>query len=407
MILGKRILVALYLIAALATGIAVVAKAELVQGITGLPFAAVTVLLGLASLLPFAYRYFLRYAKFIGPAALGAMILATVFVQPWFSSVREGGRGSDQGECLAVGVGRMTNGQWPYEAAEMSTGNAMSCGPGWLILHLPVAVVGYPVTMALLLAAASVVLVRMVGRATVYSFMTLLALTPGFWLSLANGNDFLTFGFWVVALIALAGSTSRWVQWSLIPLSVVTAHFRFPFLALGYPLMSGVGRTRRRSMLLASTSVAASLALWFGFMAWNSGSYLSDGPMHVLTKFSRMVGFALPMGLFVAMFVLVSVVVGALASRFVFPHSVLVFNTLVVVPLAALNFREVSAQRSSLYETLAYWEGTSWMTALTVIAAFVLIISRANFVPTQHVSVADTPAKRSAKKLTAGEGSTA
>ncbi|MCZ4560886.1 hypothetical protein O4160_08525 [Rhodococcus sp. IEGM 1401] len=372
--LSPRVTTGVYVGCGVVTGIAVFAKADLIGSLLPLPGPILLVVLIAACLLPFFHRYFLRFSRWLGPLTIFAVLVMVAVVQPRLASLRGEGRGSDQGECLAVGVDRMFAGQWPYDSSQMSTGNAMSCGPGWLVAHAPVALIGYPLTMSLLIGVCLLVIGRIVGMPTLNRFMVLLALTPGFWLSLANGNDFLTFGFALAALIALTLSDSKFAVWILVPATIVVSQFRFPFLTLGLPIFFRRG-SRGSSMLLAAISASISLIWWFGYMIWDSRSFTYDGPMHVYFKLNRMVGGNFDMAVFVGIFVVASVVVAYVATSFGFPGSLLVYCGIFVVPLSALNIVEVWRAHPNLLDTIQFWEGTSWMTAMVCLAGFLVALS--------------------------------
>nr|WP_314145164.1 hypothetical protein [uncultured Rhodococcus sp.] len=372
--LSPRVTTGIYVGCGVVTGIAVFAKAELIGSLLPLPGPILLVVLIAACALPFFHRYFVRFGRWLGPSTIVAVLVMVAVVQPRLASLRGEGRGSDQGECLAVGVDRMLTGQWPYDASQMSTGNAMSCGPGWLVAHAPVAVIGYPLTMSLLIGLCLLVIGKTVGLATLNRFMVLLALTPGFWLSLANGNDFLTFGFALAALIALSLSDNKVALWILVPATIVVSQFRFPFLTLGLPMFFRRGH-RGSSLLLAAISAATSLIWWFGYMVWDSRSFTYDGPMHVYFKLNRMVGGNFDMAVFVGIFVVASVIVAYVATSFGFPGSLLVYCGIFVVPLSALNVVEVWRAHPGLLDTIQFWEGTSWMTAMVCLAGFLVALS--------------------------------
>lgn len=363
----------LYVVAAMLTGLAVLGKAPLIGEIIPAPAGVIYLLCAASCLMPLLYRQFLRVSRFLAvPIVLGVWLIALVVQSRLLNHLHSQGRGTDQGDCITVGAGQLFHGSWPYDRDLMWSHNPMSCGPGWLVAHAPSLVFGYPATMAALFTCAVAAVHLVHGFDTVAKFIVLLAITPGFWLSFANGNDFVTFGVMVVAVSALA-TTNRPVQrWVAAAGAVVLAQFRLPFALLPAVIPLDGPRAAQRgrySRPLAAIACAVSLGMYGIFQWWQPDLMLSDGPFHVLEKSVHLVGFPGGRIAVIVAFVFLTAIVAAISLRFHENYSALAYVTLTLVPLSAASLVSTIRAQHGVIDVLGHWEGVSWLTAVAAVAA--------------------------------------
>ncbi|MDF3339039.1 hypothetical protein P3H80_16500 [Mycolicibacterium septicum] len=363
----------LYVAAAMLTGLAVLGKAPLIREIVPAPAGVVYLLCAASCLMPLLYRQFLRVSRFLAvPIVLGVWLVALVVQYRLLSHLHSQGRGTDQGDCITVGAGQLFHGSWPYDRDLMWSHNPMSCGPGWLVAHAPSLVFGYPATMAALFTCAAVVVHLVHGFDTVAKFIVLLAITPGFWLSFANGNDFVTFGVMVVAVSALARTNRPVQRWVAAAGAVVLAQFRLPFALLPAVIpLDGprAGQRGRYSRPLAAIACAVSLGTYGVFQWWQPDLMLTDGPFHVLEKSVNLVGFPGGRIAVIVAFVILTAIVAAISLRFHENYSALAYVTLTLVPLSAASLVSTIRAQHGVIDVLGHWEGVSWLTAVAAVAA--------------------------------------
>jgi hypothetical protein len=302
------------------------------------------------------------------PLLLGLCAVALVF-QPMVQDRQDLERGTDQDDCILVGLHELHAGQWPYDAASMWTQNPMSCGPGWIALHSPAELWGYPVTMgaAWLGAVATAALIR--GRRFAAELVVLVAGVPGVWLAFANGTDFATFALVLTALALACESRHRIVRAAAMVLSVPVSQFRFPFFTAP-ALFADADRPRR-----AALAVAAGLAGWATFAAWDLGSLVHDGPLNVVRKASGGTEGPIAASLALATMVLVALAAVAFSQRLARPRRLFVYCTALLAPMVCTSLVGALVSDPSL-AALGTWEGTSWLTALVVVAAYLLLSER-------------------------------
>ncbi|MBU9762717.1 hypothetical protein FR943_02465 [Mycobacterium sp. TNTM28] len=350
----------LYLGSALLTGLAVLGKAPLVAGVVPVPAGLVYVLCAASCLVPLLYRKFLSVARYLAvPIVLAVWLVAVVVQSRLLSHFHSEGRGTDQGDCVSVGVGQLLHGSWPYDRALMWSHNPMSCGPGWLAAHVPSALIGYPATMAVLFTCAVAVVYRLHGSDVTAKFLVLLAITPGFWLSYANGNDFVTFGVIVVAVSALTVTDRPVHRWLAVAGAVVVSQFRLPFV-----LLPAAMRVRWQV-----PACLVSIGLYGVFAWWRPDAMFRDGPFHVLEKSADLAGVPGGRLVTVVLFVVVTVAIAMVALRFPARYSALVYITLALVPLAAAGLVAAIREQHGVIDVLGHWEGVSWLTAVVAVAA--------------------------------------
>jgi hypothetical protein len=334
------------------------------------------VLCGVSCLVPLLYKQFLKLSRLlVGPIVAAVWLTALVVQSRLLQHLHAQGRGTDQGDCVTVGAGRLLDGSWPYDRNLMWSQHPMSCGPGWLITHAPSVLVGYPATMAALFTGAVAVVYFVRGFDDAANFVVLLAITPGFWLSYANGNDFVTFGVMVVAVSALATTNRRALRWLAAAGAIALSQCRLPFVLLpaAIPLDPLRPHDRgRRSRSLAALACLTSLALYGGFLWWKPDLMVRDGPFDVLEKAMNMVRFPGGQLAVIVAFVVLTAIIAAIATRFHTRFSALAYITLTLVPLSAASLGTTVGSQHGIIDVLGHWEGASWLTAVVAVAAGVV-----------------------------------
>ncbi|MGH3723243.1 MAG: hypothetical protein ACRDUS_03825 [Mycobacterium sp.] len=337
------------------------------------PPGVIYVLCGVSALMPLLHKQFLKVSRFLAVPIVAAVWLTAVVVQSrLLNHLHSQGRGTDQGDCIAVGAGRLLHGSWPYDRGLMWSHNPMSCGPGWLLTHAPAVIIGYPATMALLFTCAVAVVHLVRGFESAANFVVLLAITPGFWLAYANGNDFITFGVGVVAVSALTTTNGRMQRWVAAVGAIALSQFRLPFVLLPAAIPLDAHRSRQHGRLvrpLATFACLVSIGLYGGFAWWRTDLMVSDGPFHVLEKSMNLVGF--PGGRITVMvtFMILTAIIAAIALRFPARYSALAYITLSLIPLSIASLITTIRTQRGVIDVLGHWEGVSWLTAVVAVAA--------------------------------------
>lgn len=363
----------LYVVSAIFTGLAVVGKAPLIGEIVPLPPGVIYVLCGVSCLIPLLYKQFLKVSHFLAIPIVAAVWLTAVVLQSrLLSHLHSQGRGTDQGDCITVGIERLLHRSWPYDRDLMWSHNPMSCGPGWLATHAPTVIIGYPATMAMLFTCAVVVVYLVHGFKSAANFVVLLAITPGFWLAYANGNDFVTFGVCVAAVSALATVNGRMQRGLAAVGAVVLSQFRLPFVLLPAAIPLDAPRSREDRRLagpLTAFACLMSIGLYGVFAWWRPDLMVSDGPFHVLEKSMNLVGFPGGRVAVIVAFMILTVVIATIARRFPARYSALAYITLTLVPLSVASLITTIQTQRSVIDILGHWEGVSWLTAVVAVAA--------------------------------------
>jgi hypothetical protein len=363
----------LYVASAILTGLAVLGKAPLIGEIVPASSGVIYGLCGVSCLVPLLYRRFLKVSRFLAVPIVAAVWLTALVVQSrLLSHLHSQGRGTDQGDCITVGAGQLLHGSWPYDRDLMWSHNPMSCGPGWLVAHAPSVIVGYPATMAALFTCAVVVVHLVHGFDTAANFVVLLAITPGFWLSYANGNDFVTFGVIVVAVSALTTTNRRMQRWLAAVGAIALSQFRLPFVLLPAAIPLDPPRLRERGRhprLLAAVACLLSIGLYGVFVWWRPDLMLSDGPFHVLEKSMNLVGFPGGRITVIVVFMILTGVIATIARRFHPRYSALAYITLTLIPLSIASLFTTTRTHHGIIDVLGHWEGVSWLTAVVAVAA--------------------------------------
>ena len=363
---------------AVISGIGLLGKSSLIAKLGHVPpaigFAAVAVGLCLCLF----WRVALRYSKVLGPIVLGLLFAAFLVVYPRMDLVHKMGRGSDQSECVVLAANRMAHSEWPYVRAEMSSKNAMSCGPGWVALQTPATVaLGYKWNMVVCWLVSVLVLAVCLGWPKTAAILTLTGLCGIVWLEAANGTDFLTFGIAVLAFAVAVGSNrgaKKWFYWAVASLVLgLIAQFRVVTL-----LVPGVFVKRMpRPAMLAAWVIATGCQI--GFLVWDVHEYVDDGPLHIAAKLMR--GSVMSASPMVAAleFLLLSAVAFAVAALIVTKTRVrqpLLLLLWFVFFVPGLEDLVIKFQRyGNVVDALGYWEGGAWLAACIPLAAAGLVLS--------------------------------
>ncbi|MEJ0093001.1 MAG: hypothetical protein WDN46_06125 [Methylocella sp.] len=362
----------LFVVTAVTTGFALLSKIEIGNRLpffSSHPYILYSIVY-LLTVLPFCFPLVLRWHRVIAPLTLLGFAGVALVLQPQFEKLHSIGRGTDQGTCVIVAAHRLLKLQWPYDAASMFSHNPMSCGPGWVMLHAPLlAFLPYPLTMLALIFGCIGLVAYFAGVERASRFVAVSGVVPGTWLSLANGNDFLTFAFCVVAVIVAIEHATGPSRWFLSTFVILVSHFRMPFIFPPFVMYLGAPK---RPLRLGGAIAALSLLIWSGFYFINPVSFMTEGPMHVLRKFQGLSGADSGLLLFVA------VVVGAgfLTALFLFyqyPDSIMAYVACIIWPLSILELAQRAATSHSFSEAFELWEGTSWLEAVAAISAWFLI----------------------------------
>lgn len=335
---------------------------------------------GLAVLacLPMLWMAVLRRRTVVAAGA-GLLFALTIFAgYRSMQLLHQQGRGSDQADCVVVGSQLLVQGQWPYQPAKLWTGNALSCGPGWIALQMPAtAIAGYPTNLLIMWLATMGVLVWSAGGRAATGWIALLAVAPVCLLGLFNGTDFLSFGILSTALLALS-EQPRSLGWAKIPTILVTSlvdQFRVPTLILPVLLRHAVGRW------LALAGVALTLGWQVVFFRWNPMSFATDGPWHILRKLSSLplMGgsarfFSAPVWV-LTMLVLSAFLLSWIAGRFPVRRLYAALLALMFGVPAVLDLLKKFGQAGDLSGTLRTWEGGLWLCGLLPILAYCAVVA--------------------------------
>ena len=222
--------------------------------------------------------------------------------------------------------------------------------------------------MLILVAISILIVVIAAGPASAAKFGTLLALIPGYWLALANGNDFATFGVALAALIALATSAyaNRWFVLIFLLIGVVAlSQARLPFLALPAIVFMD---TKKHAGWLGPAAQIVALTVWLAFLLFGTESFTTEGPMHVISKAHAQISPEVFMGILAAgtfgLFAVARII--SIPDAFIRTE---VYVGTVLIGMSVLDLAAKIGTRHSLAEALTYWEGASWLTGAACLAA--------------------------------------
>jgi len=378
--LPVALVASLYTVVASITGMTLLSKAHLLVAVTHKPQILPVAYAGIAvmAVLPFFYKWLLRWSALLSPAAIVGMAVCTGVVQP---------------KVAALLHGSMMGGLWPYDSASMWSHDPMSCGPGWVALHIPfLSVLSYPLTMLTILLLCFGLLVLSAGLTETKRFVTLVALVPGFWLSLVDGNDFGTFAVILVVLVAAVqsyGANAAIIALSTV-IAVLVSQFRLPFLLLPLVILFGIGGKVRLSLI----ATVLSIAIWFIFYWIEPVRFVTEGPMHIVGKLSGLMHIQVLFGLMMAGIAVGMVLVYGVAAKFRLVDSVMIYVAAIVLPASALDFVGKYQSLGGFTDALQFWEGEAWLTAVACVAAWGL----AHRFPTRVLKAPPNSAPRPAVK---------
>ena len=356
-------------------------KSSLLVKLAHIPGPAAFAVVAAGLCLCLLWRVALRFSDVLGPLVLGLLLATFLVVYPRMDLIHQLGRGSDQSECVVLAAKKMAHREWPYVRAEMSSKNAMSCGPGWVALQTPTtALLGYQWNMAVCWLLSVLVLAVHLGWRKTASILTLIGLCGIVWLEAANGTDFLTFGIVALAFAVAVGSnrTVRTRQsqlyWAVASLVLgLIAQFRIVTL-----VMPGLFVKRMpRPAVIAAWVIATGCQI--GFLVWNVHEYVDDGPLHIAAKLMRgSVMSDRPTA--AALELLLISILGFAATGLIVtktklrqPLLLLLWVVLFVPGLEDLVIK--FGRYGNVIDMLGYWEGGAWLAACIPLAAAGLVLS--------------------------------
>jgi len=367
--------VAVYLVLAIASGLGLVGKMPLLKRV--LPWSPVFLILimSVALLLPLFWAIALRFKQVISVLTIAALGISFFIMFPKVEKLHQIGRGSDQPDCVIVAGTEMMSGHWPYQRDKMWTKNPMSCGPGWVAIQAPIiARLDYRWDLAILWALSLAGIIFALGWDWASEVITLSALCPGVWLAASDGTDFLTFGICITALFLLS-SRFRTARWAWAMGVGLVAQFRFPTLLVPSFMTKQLGT----KWSVVATAIAFSFQGIFLF--WNAPSFISDGPLHVISKFTHMHLLSTRL-LPVLVEILIPLIVSAAVAMWIDVHprtesewTVLAYLTLVLGLPAIFDLIAKVHSNVNLISALGLWEGGLWLTACLPLAALLLTSS--------------------------------
>jgi hypothetical protein len=374
--LGPSVSIGLYIAVAVASGLGLIGKVDLVRRILPLPQGLTVALMAVSFLLPLACLLALRARRFIALVALALIAVSSLVIFPRVHDMHSQGRGTDQPDCIVVASHAMFEAQWPYQRDKLWSHNPLSCGPGWVALQAPAVVTaGYHWNLIVIWAISLLAILYTQGLETTAGLLTLLALSPGFWLAACNGTDFLTFGIAFTALMASSQILGR-RPLLFILISGLLTQFRIPTIILPALLSD---RVRRRTALGAVLFAGLTQIV---FIVWNVRSFIDDGPLHIIAKAAKShvvseTPFIASLELLVPIccFSLLAVFVSRKVNALVLVSS---FMTLIFCVPALLDLPRKYASNGSIKTALTFWEGGVWISALLPVASYVLIKCRSS-----------------------------
>jgi hypothetical protein len=367
----------LYICVAVFSGLGLLGKTSLLRSLLPLPPLALELILAIGLALPLFWPVALRFRKIVSAAFLVALAGVFLVIFPRIERMHSQGRGSDQPDCIINVSHSLMNAQWPYNRANLWSGNPMSCGPGWVALQAPaVQAAGYRWSLILCWACAVAAIFAAIGWSSTSALLSLIALSPGLWLAASNGSDFLTFGI-VVAALYLAAERLRKVRAvSILVLAVLAlvSQFRFPTMLVPAFMRKQIGR---KGMIWASALAIGCQSL---FLFWNTKSFIDDGPLHLFHKLTNSsalstrpsviaVEVILPL-----VFAIVAVV--AFEERTRWRWSLLTFLLAIFFVPAALDIVAKYHLYGSIPRALEFWEGGVWICGCLPLAAAMLVTER-------------------------------
>jgi hypothetical protein len=366
----------LYIASAILSGLGLLGKSSLLVKVTHLPSWFAVSLVAISLCLCFFWRLALRFSKVLAPTVFVLLLAFFWFIFPRVQDLHKQGRGSDQADCVITAANRSVQRAWPYEPSEMPSRNAMSCGPGWVALQVPaIYVLGYRWNLIICLVVSLIVIGCQLGWERTAAITTLIGLSPGTWLTAANGSDFLTFGIALLAFCVVVGSakprrSSLFWSFAAVVLGLIS---QFRFVTLWIPAFF----LKQMPRVAAIGAWAIGTAFQLGFLLWNPYGYVHNGPLHIAAKLMRMgimsnntaiaaveLCFASGVGF---------VVLSFLAARTRSKRPLLLFLFFIFLLPGCQDLILKYRLYGNILKALEFWEGGIWIQACVPLAAASLV----------------------------------
>jgi hypothetical protein len=366
----------LYIASAILSGLGLLGKSSLLVRVTHLPYWVALPLVAFSLCLCFFWQLALSFSKVLAPIIFVLLLAFFWFVFPKVQNLHKQGRGSDQADCVIVAANRSLQHAWPYEPSEMPSKNAMSCGPGWVALQVPATYfLGYRWNLTLCLVIALIVIALQLGWERAAAITTLIGLSPGTWLTAANGSDFLTFGIVLLAFCAVMESAkskrSSPFWWFAALVLGLISQFRFVTLLIPAFFL----KQMPRAAALAAWAIGTAFQL--SFLLWNPYGYVHDGPLHIAAKLMR-TGIISNTTVVAAVELCLASALGFVALSFLAARTrlkqlLLLFLFLIFFLPGCEDFILKYHLYGNVLKALEFWEGGIWIQACVPLAAAGLV----------------------------------
>jgi hypothetical protein len=374
---ARQIAAITYVCVAVLSGLGLLGKTSLLRSLLPFPPLVVELIVAIGLILPLLWPVAMRFRKIVAVMFLVTLALVFLVIFPRIERMHSQGRGSDQPDCIITVSHSLMNAQWPYNRANLWSGNPLSCGPGWVALQAPaVQAAGYGWSLMLCWACAVAAMIAALGWSSTSGLLSLIALSPGLWLAASNGSDFLTFGIVVAALYLAADRLRKVRAVSILVVAVLAlvSQFRFPTMLVPAFMRKQIGR---KGVIWASALAIGCQSL---FLFWNTKSFIDDGPLHLFHKLTNSsalstrpsviaVEVILPL-----VFAIVAVV--AFEERTRWRWSLLSFLLVIFFVPAALDLVAKFRLYGSIPRGLEFWEGGVWICGCLPLAAAMLVTGR-------------------------------
>jgi hypothetical protein len=384
-------LASLFIGTALLSGVGLFGKSVLIAHLLHAPLWLVTLLLAVALCLPLASPLAMRFRRILAPLVVMALLFASLFVFPRMEALHSTGRGTDQPDCVIVAARHVMSGTWPYDRAQMWSGNPMSCGPAWVAIQSPsIALMSYSGNLVTFWAVCLGLLTLSIGWSATAACLSLLCLSPGFWLAACNGSDFLTFGIATAALFATL-RRFRSKPAARVALAIAAAalgQFRAATLLLPAFLTGWLGRRT------AFLSGLLSLCVEAGYIVWNASSFVADGPLHIAVKLTNHQLFSKQPFLTSIELTLPVLAVAGLVILLPKLHGragLLTYFSVIFILPSLLDFTKKKQMYGTYINMLQYWEGALWLCACLPLFALLFVDRSGRILEPPHGASA-TPA---------------
>jgi hypothetical protein len=363
----------LYVGTAMLSGVGLLGKSALIAHLLHSPVWPVALLLTAALCLPLGRRFAIRFRHILAPLVIVAILAASLFVFPRMEALHSTGRGTDQPDCVIVAARHVMSGTWPYHRTEMWSGNPMSCGPGWVAMQSPsIALAGYSGNLILFWAICLGLLALSIGWSATAALLSLLCLSPAFWLAACNGSDFLTFGIAAAALFAILRRfhSNPAARVATAFAAALLGQFRVATLLLPAFLTKWLGRKSALAAVLLSLIVEA------GYILWNAPSFIADGPLHLAVKLTNHHFFS-TQPLLASLELTLPVLAAASFVIFLLPkvhglRGLLGYFSVIFILPSLLDFAKKKHLYGTYTDMLQYWEGALWLCACLPLFALLL-----------------------------------